>query len=364
MNAPLQPGQLLPVEGALLSYRAQLLKEATPRIPLTNEGLPVGYYRLDLLPQSQPQDSAEVSQALKAAYIDLNYDHGYPTLGDGRPFWHKLDFEPGFEYGAFQIYLEQIDFGPRDIAVLSENTELQGIAKQVHNGSFTINRLNRQLHEASILYGWKHRAKSYDLYKEAAYRHLRLRRQMNTEDHHYGLATKLLKQLQDQILTDGNEKFWKEMSPKTAIEFLAKLVAIQRVSIGLPAAGPLGHKETPMDTTFEMIMRNLGQKQTAGNTFDQSGAQVGGKELLNRVLEDTGTAAQMQELIIRVTQASHDTNNAQNSAGANRFGSQRPGQKRSEHAITPEDLETYNQAERLDPVNLDGPADFDSLSKV
>src|SRR3972149_2029577 len=90
------------VRPSLLPYRVLLLQRAIPALPVTAEGLPIGFYRVDLLPEQSPGDAKEEAQALRNAYTDLNFDHGYPTLSDGRPFWYKLDYEPGFAFGAFQ----------------------------------------------------------------------------------------------------------------------------------------------------------------------------------------------------------------------------------------------------------------------
>jgi hypothetical protein len=241
-------------------------------------------------------------QSLKTAYIDLSFEHGYPTLPDSRPYWHKLDFEPGFAFGAFQIYLELINAGPREISLMRENAELLQIVSQQKGRQSTPEELGQIINEFSVLYYWRTRAKAHDLYKEASYRHLRLRRQMTVEEKHYETATALLKKLTEEVFTDKD--FWEQMSGKTAVDLLSKLVAIQRVSVGLPAAGPLSQKETPESTTFEMIMRSLGQK-TAGQIYENGTNQAHSREVLDTVLKDKDTAAGLQELIIKVTRATH-----------------------------------------------------------
>lgn len=297
-----------PTAEPLLSYRALLLQKTANRIPFTAEGLPTGFYRVDLLPTA-PASSEEELQALQTAYIDLSFEYGYPTLPDGRPYWHKLDFEPGFAYGAFQIYLEQLDVGPRELTKLAENTELLVLASRMagmEDGKLIAKDvLRRQVVEFSILYYWRSRSKAHDLYKDAAYRHVRLRRQMNVESSHYDMATALMKRLQDDVFT--SKDFWENMSGKTAVDLLAKLVSIQRVSVGLPAAGPLSQKETPEDMTFEMIMRTIGQRSAQGNVYENNGNQQQGRGILEGVLQDKVSASNMQELIIRVSQSMHKT---------------------------------------------------------
>ena len=363
-----------------LSYRAGLLQRATPRIPLTAEGLLVGFYRVDLLPfaraqsQSQAEAQAEEASALRNAYVDLSYEYGYPTLASGSPFWYKLDFEPSFAFASFQAYLELINEGPREISKLASNPELLhvGGALALANGtsaststsatatatatatgsepSFTSAHLQRQLYEYSILYCWRQRAKAYDLYKEAAYRHMRLKRQINIEDSHYQLACNLLATLKERVL--NTPAFWEVLStsPKASIDFLSKLVAIQRVSVGLPASGPLPTKETPEDMTFEMIMRSLGTKQAQGDSAGAGGGGYGGaassgRSALQTVLEDPDTARQLQEVIIRVTRSQTQARSDQASADTSPSPSQSQSQgrvfktrRRQEFTITDEDL--------------------------
>jgi hypothetical protein len=302
-EVPTQQGSQ-PINGSpVLSYRAQLIQRAQPRVPSTAEGLPVGFYRIDLLPLQQLPEKEEV-QSLKNAYTDLSFEYGYPTLPDGRPFWHKLDFEPSFAFGSFQTYLEAIHEGPRELSKLSTDGELLRIMDQgqpLPQGSWTPKQLNAFLYETSILYFWRPRAKAYDVYKEAAYRHLRLKRQMSVEDEHFTMASSLLRELREKVFSQP--KFFDNMKPQTAADLLSKLVGIQRVSVGLPAAGPLAQKERDEDTSFEMIVRSLAQK-AAGNVYENGvpGQPAGEtKGILSDVLKDPEASKNMQELIIRVT---------------------------------------------------------------
>lgn len=352
MGAPDQTPQSIQA-GTPLSYRAQLVQRAFGRVPTTAEGLPVGFYRVDLLPTNAKPANEEV-QALRNAYSDISFEHGYPTLGDGRPFWHKLEFEPSFAYGCFQKYLESLNEGPRELTQLAQDEELLRVAGQMFPGEEQISStaLNRLLYEYSILYYWRPRSKAHDLYKEAAFRHLRLRRQMSVEDEHYTLATDLLKNLRERVLdTPG---FWKDMPQKTAVDMLVRLMAAQRVSVGLPAAGPLSQKETPENVSFEMILRQLGAQAngTNGQTYDQAGRQVAGRELLNNMLSDPTAASQMQELIIRVTKQAHQQlPNPNEGAKARTF----KGRTRSTEILNDQDLMPYDVSgapgENLDSLN-------------
>jgi hypothetical protein len=351
-----------------LSYRAKIVRKYGGRIPKTNEGIQTGFYRPDLLPQSaevqvsstniaipklrvdegncassssagtKPAEGLDpaglpglvcesgqtasakndlvspispkgtlaedesLAKALRAAFVELYFDHGYPAQPNGSPFWHKLEFESGLAFATFQIFLESGEEGPRELYKLAENSEvLQVVSAQMGR---KVNKTELLLHvqEYYILHCWQGRVRAYDLYKNAALRHQRLLRQGKMEDNHYQVAARILKKLEEYFLED---RFMDEMTPKTALDALSKVVAIQRVSVGLPAAGPLSMQQQPTATSFEMIMRNVAQQQ--GVTHDNMGGSSSSahtKQLIDDVLQDAGAAANLQEVIIRISQVS------------------------------------------------------------
>jgi hypothetical protein len=244
---------------------------------------------------------------LSAAFVDLSYEHGFPTIPSGQPFWTKLEFEPGLAYGCFQIYLELIQVGPRELEELAKSSELQTLFSQHLNSTVTQAELTLHFQEYYALYAWKHRAKAYDLFKEAAYRHERVRRAMRVEDEHFHLASQMMEKLKPVIL-DG--KFLENLSPRLLLEALGKVIAIQRISSGLPASGPLTQKEIPEATNFELIMREVIQKQQASA---QQSAPIDITEsakdgALEKLLKDPTSTRSMQELIIRVTKFTQESN--------------------------------------------------------
>lgn len=348
---------LLPsVREPKISYRASILRKAIPRIPQTAEGLPIGYYRVDLLPEEDPSDPNEEIQALRNAYADLSFEYGYPTLFNGRPFWYKLDFEPGFAHAAFQMYLESIQTGPRELTLIAQNPELRNVLSKVRANSINTPKEDGQksdqesdqggiqsvdevldlVNEFSVLYMWRFRARAHDLYKEAAYRHLKLRRQTTLEDEHYVLASNLLAKLKEKVLESAD--FFESMPPKVAVDMLIKLIGIQRVSTGLPASGPLPTKDAPEDMTFEMIMRSLGQKAAQSGTMFDGRTGEPTQNVLSEVLQDRATASMMQEVIIRVSKVRSEQNNSEDlrAKGHTFIGRGRGG--RQEHSISNEDL--------------------------
>lgn len=339
----------LPAQLPLNGYRTQLIQRAARNLPVTAEGLPVGYYRTDLLPQRPPQSAQEEIDALRSAYVDLNFIHGYPTLPDGRPFWHKLDFEAAFAYGAFQVFLDTIDDGPRAVDALAQNQELLQIARQIYapgqsQNEFGPAELNKILQEVAITNYWRPRSKAYDLYKDAAHRHVRLRRQIRVEDEHFVLAQNLLAQLKAKVLDSPD--FFEKLEPKVALDMLNKLVGIMRVSAGLPSTGPLSQKETPEETTFEMILRRLGRETSLSGALDggHGGLGMGPDSPLSRVLDDPHTTGMLQEVVLKVTRATQIRNDPDDPVAGEGYTSRRgPGRRRrAEEEISIEDVEPYD----------------------
>lgn len=345
------------------SYRAKLIKQYTGRIPSTGEGIQTGYYRPDMLPSEPPEEpklledgnkpktneaestdssslqvlgqeeSAQTSRlapakkndahgfaasarfdmsgsedpvaaALRAAYVELIFDHGYPAMPTGMPFWHKFDFESGFAFAAFQMYLEYGAEGPRELYVLAQNAELLRVFGAQSEREVTPTELLFRLQEYYILHYWHGRTKAYDLYRDTALRHHRLKKQARTEDRHFGVADKILEKLMTYFDSEG---FMSEMTPKAALDAFSKIVAIQRVSLGLPAGGPLPVNQQPEATSFEMIMRTVAQQQGAGQEVLGGGfgaATAHTREMINQVLTDPTAAKNLQEVIIRISQVS------------------------------------------------------------
>ncbi len=244
----------------------------------------------------------DVANYLRGAYTPLVFDHGYPAMPNGMPFWHKMEFEAGFAFAAFQMYLEAGADGPRQLFQLCQNDELLQVATQqmCRRERITPTELGLVLQEYFILHYWYARSKAFDLYREAALRHQRLRKADVMEEKHFSIAGAILSKLETYF---GSEEFMKEMTPKTALDALTKLVAIQRVSVGLPTNGPLAVAQQPTETSFEMIMRNVAQKQGTGAQLSQGfgGGNTHTREMLDQILTDPSAAKNLQEVIIRVS---------------------------------------------------------------
>lgn len=358
LPAPLPPSQTGQTGQPGLSHRALLIRRSAARIPVTAEDLPVGFYRADLLP-FQPNHAGfgneqELSKGtiqlkeqedLQAAYCELDYSQGYPTLPSGEPFWHKLDYEPGLAYSAFQIFLDASVEDARELTALADNSEFKRVLETQLQHPPSQKECLEVLQEYYILYYWKVRARAHDLFKEAAYRHKRIQRAMSAEDYHYNLAESLLKKVEAYL---GTDDFVKNLTPKTALDALTKLVAIQRVSAGLPAMGPLQAKDAPQAMDFEMILRTIGAQQANANPNGAYGGSGGGgrqkNPVLDSILSDPTTAKSMQELVIRITTA----NFAPNELAANPHNDNPGGRK---NKYTPSEQEIAD-AELAEDINF------------
>ncbi len=133
-----------------LENKAALVRHLAAKVARNQYGLPEGIYRPDLLPDPLfPQHSLEEPVApgskegatngelvpshslqveppvptnevsdLDVAYVPLAYVEGFPTLPEGLPFWHQLDWEPVAAYEVFQSYLVSGQEGARQLFTL------------------------------------------------------------------------------------------------------------------------------------------------------------------------------------------------------------------------------------------------------
>lgn len=276
------------------------------RIPRTPNGQLAGVLRPDLLDaHATPQDYTHVSAFPEEAFLEFNFDEGFPALPSGAPIWFKLPYETPELFACFETYLEIIQEGPRHVAQLLSSAELEHHLGEDLNLDF--------LRNVYHMYYWKDRARAYDTFQEAAYRHIRTRRALATEDHAYLKSSAYLEKVEG-ILESPN--FWKqlEMDPKVTLDFFKELLKIKRISAGMPAAAPM-EEGGGGSSSFEMIMRkvqeetrsmvpNGGDGDGEGLTLDSSGRVINrpGAEFMRAVLESPDSAKSMQEVIIRMTQ--------------------------------------------------------------
>lgn len=254
----------------------------------------VGEYRIAGFPAA----------SLQTAFVPLQYDEGFPAFEDGRPFWGRLDFEPGDAYLMFQRYL-MMSFGRAadpededDFGIAAQGT--RSIAQLVHQtgGNLTDDQVLRMIEKLKSYYHlhyWGLRTKSYDLFRVTEYQQKQELRAIETQDDHYVQSRKLRARLSQYM--DDDEDFWDMMTPAVAIKLHEHLTKLERISAGVPAAGPQT-KDGEGSRSFEMAFRTIAQDHTDssagdGATIDQEG------HVLDKALEDPNATKILQELIIR-----------------------------------------------------------------
>lgn len=289
---------------SLIDPRAELIAYLHRRMPRTQLGQIAGLLRPDMLDATQkPEDYRDISAFPEEAFVEFTFEEGFPALPDGRPIWFKLDYEPPALFAAFELYVDLIQSGPRHVAQLLESSELQAMLGDDLNLDY--------LRDAYHMYYWKDRARAHDQFQEAAYRHIRMRRALSTEDSAYIKASKMLQRVERVFESDD---FWKQLEydPKVALDYFKELLKIKRISAGLPASAPQG-EDGGQVSTFEMIMRRVQEETRAnsrnenedsiGTTIDADGRVIPREDTFFRgALGDPQTAKMMQEVIIRMTQ--------------------------------------------------------------
>ena len=243
------------------------------------------------------------SDAIQNAFVPLQYDEGFPAFEDGRAFWSKMDYEPSDAFMAFDRYLK-MNFGRRadpededDYGEAASGTRSLGnlvqLIQPIANDSEVIQFLNKY-QEYYHLYYWGMRAKAYDLFRITQYRQQQELRAIETQDDHYIQSRKLRARLQQYM--ESEEEFWELMTPKVAVDMLKQLTQLERISAGVPAAGPQT-KDEGHGQSFEVAFRSFAQKhhgeQDGGATIDEHG------HVLDKALEDPNAVEILQELIIR-----------------------------------------------------------------
>jgi len=295
------------VDPARVGTHADLIAQLTLAIPLNEYELPPFVYRADMLDMAYvldtiraylgqknpsttstssfparsagPEEMQALQQHLDAATVALNYSEGYPQLGNGQPFWAKLEFESNEAYAMFLDYVA-----------------LEGIRQLESLRSYN----PRDCRENYALHFWYFRAKAFDLFKVADHQRKRLTRMLKSEDDHYTKAEAILKKVVGYLDAVDLEDEASSMDPSKAVAMMEKLVKISRISIGLPANGE--SKESAGRRTISPTRVLIDEINQAGSRKAES-AEDGFDLLLD---EDDDLVDMAQDLIIRRQQLSQD----------------------------------------------------------
>jgi hypothetical protein len=248
------------------------------RTPKSEFGLPMWFYRSDLLPPLDQLTQGDVDAAAEGLF----YHDGYPTTQYGKSFWNQLPHEPHTAHRAFEAFIDQAqELGIRQLDLLSAQPDIEQDLE-------TLQQLSREFY-------WSARARAYDLFIVAAEQKKREYRIRNMEQSHFNdsgaLLARLLEKFQDPDWVD-------ELNAKEAIEALETLVKIQRLSVGLTgqhASSNAGQTNT-QGASAEFILRKITQG-VGGMNGDTSNAF---SSKLDQLLADPEAGMQLQELILRV----------------------------------------------------------------
>lgn len=264
---------------------AEIIDHLAKQVPANEYGLPIFYYRSDLLPLNEAMALGYLSQDdVDIAASPLFYHDGYPTLESGSPFWTRLVHEPTPAYLLFQRFLEMAEEeGIRllDSLATEQNTPLP------------------QLRQYFQEFYWSARTRAYDLFIVAADQKRREARIRRTENRHFLKAQDLL----DKILLRFNNEpgLFDSMEPKELLEAFEMMVKIQRLSLGLTGAQASTNQNLPAQgSTVEVILRSLTQQVGLSPTGQESFSNR-----LTALLSDPTTAMQAQELIIKAHGGGH-----------------------------------------------------------
>lgn len=276
--------------------RVEVFRELAKALPRNDYGLPKYLYRPDLIGEDFfVMDHEDQEDLLATATIDIFYAEGFPAFEDGSAIWSQMPFEPDNAYRAFKAYLEQAErIGVRRIESLYRDPETQPAIDPAFN--------QRDLTELHTYYFWLPRCKAYDLFQLAAAQKLRERRVLSIQDQHFLESESLMTQVRkyfDMRDEDTGELLWiEELTPKVALDFLDKLIKIQRISVGLPAHGLANADENGVskNASVEVTLRQIAKMGADPDSDKRKGVDAG----LEMLLTDPETSKLAQELIIKV----------------------------------------------------------------
>jgi len=246
------------------------------------------------------------AKALQAAFVSLQYDEGFPAFEDGRTFWSKLDYEPNDAFMAFNRYLQmnmgrvadpedEEDYGVAASGTRAISTLVQMMTPGISD-KMLIQRIE-QLKMYSHLYYWGLRTKSYDLFRVVQYRQQQEIRAIETQDDHFIQARKLRNKVMNYM--ESEEDFWDLMTPKVAVDLLKTTTQLERISAGIPAAGPsVKEGDGSSGRSFEISYRTIAQDQAGDSGSDTALIDQEG-HVLDAALESPEATKILQELIIK-----------------------------------------------------------------
>lgn len=282
--------------------KGDVFKRINAGLALNDYQLPTHIYRSDVIPADLFQYSpADRSGILEAAALEISFNHGYPAIQEHTPMWDRLPGEPSKAFDCFLIFLE-----------LPESTNSNNPIRFLPLIAQTTQTPIDQLVEWCEVFYWHWRSRAYDLFMVACHRKQRELRIMSIEGHHFRTSEKLLKQVTDlagaaleaQInhAAEDPEYLLDGVKVKDLIDAATKLVAIQRISVGLPSAGPaqVDIKYTgPRNADVNETLKSIAKESVSEGTQQRKSQDV------DTLLQNPQDLNAIQELMIRLSSPNH-----------------------------------------------------------
>lgn len=287
------------VDAMPISLKANIFRQINRDIPLSDYGIPQYIYRADIIPSNlENMESKHRLQMLNAATLNVAFDQGFPAVevnadtGVSVPLWEKLPGESIDAFNAFMVYLE-----------LPEKSNHENPVRLLPMIASVVGKSIEEIVSYFHIYYWHFRSRAYDLFLVACHRIQREQRLMSIEGSHFKMAETLLTKINtiaevklDQTIgaLSDPEGDTSDVKLKDLIDMVDKLVKVQRISVGLPAAGPQAGDvpvpHAPVSDTFRKIASDSQIREVKSNRSAE----------MDRILANPDDLAQMQDLVIRI----------------------------------------------------------------
>ena len=246
-------------------------------------------------------------EELHVAFVDLHYDEGFPTFLDGDPFWTMLKYEPSEAYQALVQYLymsgtqtikpeteELVQDTDAEPSVASGMRSISQLASQLDTNTSTVLVTQAKLKRWAILYYWDWRARAYDMFRLVQHRSQQEIRAIETQDSHYLIAKKLTQRALDFMENDAD--FLDMLTPKVAIDLIKLGTSLERISAGLPAAGPANEAVLGVVSAQLSLQRVANNSQTSDDVVDITKDSA----ILDAALNDPKQTEYLQKFILSI----------------------------------------------------------------
>lgn len=283
--------------------KGDVFKRLSVSVPINDYRLPTHIYRADLVPANifeHPQ--SERQGILEAASLELSFNHGYPAINDVEPFWSQLPAEPTKAFDAFIIYLE-----------LPETTNADNPIRFLPVIAHLTDTPLEQLADWCEVYYWHWRSRAYDMFLVACHRKQREHRVMTIEGQHFKMAESMLASVSklaeatlkahlDEAATSPDSLLDGSVKLKDLIDSATKLVAIQRISVGLPSGGPSqvdvkysGPRNADVNETFKEVAKESSHEVATTRRSDD----------VDSLLANPDDLTAIQDMMIRLARPDH-----------------------------------------------------------